>query len=152
MINWVCGKNILTNQIQFHTDSIKPPVRVIWNNEKGVFLDEKLEEYTLEKLVKGDQFKNDAVTMWFVNQELQKTIERRDAQIEKYSRDLFTCEDKIVNSVDNMILYKKKFEDTEAENKVLTKKVKSLPLFKLGTVTFGITTLTIGTLYILKTL
>ena len=130
------------------------PARVIWNSQKGVFLTEEQEELTLDQLLAKEEYKNNYIAQYWINKALEEQLAERDKMISKYESDLFKCETTSINAVDNMVLYKNHYETAKSENEKLKSELKGYkwkyPLFKVGTVTFGITTLTLGTLYLLS--
>ena len=59
---------------------VKPPTRLVWQGEKGVFLNNAQETLTLEKLQWKEVYKNDAVTFYLVSLQLNDKVRDLEAQ------------------------------------------------------------------------
>lgn len=127
---------------------IQPPKRITYQQEKGVFLNELQEQITLEKLLWKEQYRQDAVSMYWVNKALEERINDVIRQNTQIRDDLQKAETQAVYATANMEHYRTLFKDVETANVKLTKENSQLKLgnfvWKTGTITFGITTLYFG--------
>jgi hypothetical protein len=127
---------------------IQPPKRITYQQEKGVFLNELQEQITLEKLLWKEQYRQDAVSMYWVNKALEERINDVIHQNNKLRNDLQKAETQAVYATANMEHYRTLFKDIETANVKLTKENSQLKLgnfvWKTGTITLGITTLYFG--------
>jgi hypothetical protein len=133
-------------------DSIRPPQRLIWNGEKGVFLNQKQEELTLEKLQWKEVYKNDATTFFMVSLQLNDQV--KDLKQEKIvlQRDLRLCEEEALSfnrQQQELIL---KWKDEREANDILRdeKKLLKTKLFKsrMISVSLGLALLTTTYIYL----
>lgn len=124
----------------------------MWNEQKGVFLNEKQEELTLDVVLAAEEYKGSYVAQYWINKELERRLADSYIMLNKYSNDLDNCEGKITNVVEGMNLYKKKYEDEQPELIKLRKEVKSIPLLKIGNFTLGAVVIGLGTVYIVEKL
>lgn len=131
------------------TDSISVPKRITYLQENGVFLNERQERVTLEKLLWKEQYRQDAVSMYWVNKALEERIEQVVQSRNDLKKELVDCETQSVSAIGNMEHYRKLFKDSDAEMQRLRKENRKLlfnvRLLQVGTVGFG-------TLFILSTL
>ena len=147
-----CGQTSGLGKTLSLTDSlpkpIQPPKRIVYHQEKGVFLNELQEQVTLEKLLWKEQYRQDAVAMYWVNKALEERINDVIKQNIQMRDDLQKAETQAVYATANMEHYRTLFKDVETANVKLTKENSQLKLgnfvWKTGTITFGITTLYFG--------
>ena len=127
---------------------IQPPKRIVYHQEKGVFLNELQEQVTLEKLLWKEQYRQDAVAMYWVNKALEERINDVIRQNTQMRDDLQKAETQAVYATANMEHYRTLFKDIEAANITLTKENNKLRVGNLGlkisTVTLGLSTLYFG--------
>jgi hypothetical protein len=127
---------------------IQPPKRIVYHQEKGVFLNELQEQVTLEKLLWKEQYRQDAVAMYWVNKALEERINDVIKQNIQMRDDLQKAETQAVYATANMEHYRTLFKDVETANVKLTKENSQLKLgnfvWKTGTITLGVTTLYFG--------
>lgn len=127
---------------------VLPPKRITYQQEKGVFLNELQEQITLEKLLWKEQYRQDAVSMYWVNKALEERINEVIARNMRLEQDLQKAETQAVYATANMEHYRTLFKDVDATNVNLTKENSQLKLgnfiWKTGTITFSITTLYFG--------
>jgi predicted double-glycine peptidase len=111
-------------------------------------LNELQEQITLEKLLWKEQYRQDAVSMYWVNKALEERINEVIARNIKLEQDLQKAETQAVYATANMEHYRTLFKDMEATNVKLTKENSQLELgnfiWKTGTITLGVTTLYFG--------
>lgn len=100
-------------------DSLRPPQRLIWNGEKGVFLNQKQEELTLEKLQWKDVYKNDATTFYLVSLQLNNRIVDLETRLKEYKIDLDKCEVEALDKNQKMLDYQKAWQNEKAANAAL---------------------------------
>lgn len=114
-----------------------------------MFLNERQERVTLEKLLWKEQYRQDAVSMYWVNKALEERIEQVVQSRNDLKKELVDCETQSVSAIGNMEHYRKLFKDSDAEMQRLRKENRKLlfnvRLLQVGTVGFG-------TLFILSTL
>jgi hypothetical protein len=123
-------------------DTIGIPKRIVYQKESGVFLNEFQEQITLEKLLWKEQYRQDAVSMYWVNQALEERVNDVIAKNIKLERDLKAAETQAIYATTNMEHYRKLFTESEASNKTLRDNNQSL---KFKVVVFKTTTIVIGT-------
>lgn len=100
-------------------DSLRPPQRLVWNGEKGVFLTQKQEELTLEKLQWRDVYKNDAITFYMVSLQLNNRIVDLEDQLKEYKIDLTKCEAEALDKNQKMLDYQKAWQNEKDVNAAL---------------------------------
>lgn len=100
-------------------DSLRPPQRLTWNGERGVFLNTKQEELTLEKLQWKDVYKNDAITFYMVSLQLNNRVHDLETLVEAQKADLNKCEAEAVDRTEKMLDYQKRWDDEKSANAVL---------------------------------
>jgi len=123
-------------------DSIVPPKRITYLQENGVFLNEQQERITLEKLLWKEQYRQDAVSMYWVN----KALEERLFQVIDFNKtlkdDLQKAEVSVISATSNMEHYRKLYKDTESQNTKLKSDNQRLKtnnrIFKFTTVSLSI--------------
>lgn len=113
-----------------------------------MFLNELQEQVTLEKLLWKEQYRQDAVAMYWVNKALEERINDVIKQNIQMRDDLQKAETQAVYATANMEHYRTLFKDVETANVKLTKENSQLKLgnfvWKTGTITLGVTTLYFG--------
>jgi hypothetical protein len=97
-----------------------PPKRITYLKEKGVFLTENQEILTLEKLQWKELYRQDAVTMYWVNEALQERVDDQANRIIRLENDVKKAESESVNAVGNMEHYRTLYKEYEAKNQKLT--------------------------------
>jgi hypothetical protein len=126
----------------------RPPKRLVYQQEKGVFLNELQEQITLEKLLWKEVYRQDAVSMYWINVALEERIVEVMAINERLRQDLSLAETSSIRATAGMEHYRGLFKDMEAENIKLRNSNRNLKAsnlgFKIGTVTFGLTTVYLG--------
>lgn len=122
------GQNLGSQKTALSTDSVRPgfrdtldilrrpPKRLIYQKEKGVFLNEVQEQITLEKLLWKEVYRQDAVSMYWVNVALEERINDLYKQNEKQKEDLDKCEIEAVRAVGNMEHYRDLYKSYESQN------------------------------------
>ena len=134
------------NKTQQRTDSIYriptgPPKRITYIKEKGIFLTENQEILTLEKLQWKELYRQDAVTMYWVNEAVQERVEDQASKIHRLEKDLSTCESESIQAVGNMEHYRNLYKEIDTANTKLrydNSKLKvKLFVFKGTTVVLG---------------
>lgn len=130
-------------------DTIGIPKRITYLKEDGLFLNERQEQVTLEKLLWKEQYRQDAVSMYWVNQALEERIDEVLAKNQRLERDLRKAEVDAATAVSNMEHYKGLYEVHTAENTKLTKENSNLKIgnfiWKTTTITFAATSIYLGT-------
>ncbi len=124
-------------------DTIGIPKRITYLKEDGIFLNEFQEQITLEKLLWKEQYRQDAVSMYWVNQALEERINDIIAQNSRLKKDLSLAETQAIYATTNMEHYRKLYTENEATNKAL-RDTNSALKFKVGV--FKTTTFVIGAL------
>jgi len=102
-------------------DTIGLPKRITYLQENGVFLNENQEKITLEKLLWKEQYRQDAVSMYWVNKALEERINQLLAVNKEYKADLQLCETSSITAVSNMEHYKNLYKDIQLQNDKLRK-------------------------------
>lgn len=147
-----CGQIHGQSKIPSLTDTTailkRPPKRLIYEQEKGVFLNELQEQVTLEKLIWKEVYKQDAVSMYWVNVALEERIVEVLDQNKKLKQDLMLAETAAVKATGGMEHYKTLYKEQETANKTLRLdnsrlKVANFSL-KLGIVGLAGTTIYLG--------
>lgn len=130
--------------------------RITWNAERGVFLTKKGEELTIDAVLAAEEYKGNYVAQYWINEEQKYQLKLAGDRIYDLENKLISCESNILKSTDNMVLFKTLHEESKAENSRLKAENKGLkvklPLYKFGTIAFGVSTVTFGTLYLLQKL
>jgi protein associated with RNAse G/E len=93
-----------------------PPKRVTYLKEKGIFLTDSQEILTLEKLQWKELYRQDAVTMYWVNEALQERVDDQALKIKRLEEDLKRAESEIKHTVDLVEYYRKVYEYSESKN------------------------------------
>lgn len=107
-------------------DTIGLPKRITYLEENGVFLNENQERITLEKLLWKEQYRQDAVSMYWVNKALEERINQLITINKEYKTDLQLCETNAVTAISNMDHYKNLYKDVQEQNNNLLKENRSL--------------------------
>lgn len=127
---------------------IQPPKRIVYQQERGVFLNELQEQVTLEKLLWKEQYRQDAVSMYWVNKALEERINEVISANQRLRSDLSLAETNAIQATAGMEHYRKLFKEMEAENIKLRNSNRNLNAanfgLKIGTVTLGLSTLYFG--------
>jgi len=97
-----------------------PPKRITYLKEKGVFLTENQEILTLEKLQWKELYRQDAVTMYWVNEALQERVDDQANKIIRLETDVRKAEVEAVNATGGMEHYRALYNENEAKNQKLT--------------------------------
>jgi len=100
-------------------DSLRPPQRLIWNGEKGVFLTQTQEVKTLEQLQWKSIYQNDAITFYMVSLQLNDKVNDLENLLSDYQADLDKCEQEAADKNQKMLDYQKSWEDEKAANAAL---------------------------------
>lgn len=126
--------------VQQMPDSLKPPTRLVWQGEKGVFLTDKQEKLTLEKLQWKEQYKNDAVTMYFVALALQDRVKDLEDQNKECRAELRRTEDEALANNTKLAESNLRLKDEQAANAMLRdeKRLLEVKLFKSRVLTIGL--------------
>jgi HJR/Mrr/RecB family endonuclease len=121
-------------------DSLRPPTRLVWQGEKGVFLTDRQEKVTLEKLQWKEQYKNDAVTMYFVALALQDRVKDLETQNTECRAALRKTEDESLANNTKLAESNLRLKDEQAANAILRdeKKALEVKLFKTRVVTVSL--------------
>lgn len=123
---------------------VQPPKRITYQQESGVFLNELQEKITLEKLLWKEQYRQDAVSMYWVNKALEERINEVIAKNERCEKERQEAEAVSIHAVANMEHYRELFRDSEASNLTLRKENSKLKtgniVYKGLTITFALTT------------
>lgn len=107
-------------------DTIKAPQRITWLGEKGVFLNAEQEYITLEKLQWKELYRQDAVSMYWVNLALEERI-KQVLEYNKYLEDKLTESETLsARATANMKHYQGLYEETKNANIILTEKNTAL--------------------------
>jgi len=126
----------------------RPPKRLVYQQEKGVFLNELQEQITLEKLLWKEVYRQDAVSMYWVNIALEERLVEVMAVNQKLRQDLSLAETSSIRATAGMEHYRGLFKEMEVENIKLRNSNRNLKAsnlgLKIGTVTFGLTTIYFG--------
>ncbi len=119
-----------------------PSKRLIYQQEKGLFLNEKQELIVLEKLLWKEQYKSDAVSMYYVNIALEERVQDLINQNKLLKGDLNLCENESLKAVSSAEQYKILYDQSKDETSKLQSKNFSLKtnlvVFKIITVSLGI--------------
>ncbi|NDC94537.1 hypothetical protein EB077_04445, partial [bacterium] len=97
----------------------RPPKRLVYQKEKGIFLNELQEQITLEKLLWKEVYRQDAVAMYWVNIALEERVNEVIARNTKLEQDLNKAETEVLRSTANMEHYRDLYKSSEAQNVVL---------------------------------
>lgn len=120
----------------------------MYQQERGVFLNELQEQVTLEKLLWKEQYRQDAVSMYWVNKALEERINEVIATNQKLRSDLTLAETSSIRATANMEHYRSLFKEMEAENVKLRNDNRNLKagnfVLKLGVVGLGASTVYFG--------
>lgn len=143
-----CG--LVLGQGKIPLDTLKAPKRIIYNQDKGIFLTKEQEELTLDKLQWKEIYKSDALTLYYINLALEDRIKDLTYQRDKANDELFKCETNTLNTINTMTYYKDKYNEIDAVNKELVKKNKQIVPLKIGAFTLGVGTATFGILYLFE--
>lgn len=137
-----CGQLNGAKKTPSPTDSIRPPKRIIYEQEKGIFLNEKQELITLEKLLWKEQYRQDAVSMYYVNVALEERVKDLVEKNKAQEADLTKAEGEVMRAASNMQHYKTLYEQATEKNKELAEKNKKLTglSIKMGVLTISATT------------
>jgi hypothetical protein len=84
-----------------------------------VFLTENQEILTLEKLQWKELYRQDAVTMYWVNEALQERVDDQANKIVRLEDDLRKAESESVNAIGGMEHYRALYKETDAQNTTL---------------------------------
>lgn len=122
-------------------DTIGIPKRITYMKEDGVFLNELQEQITLEKFLWKEQYRQDAVSMYYVNVALEERVDDLVRKNSKLREDLSAAETQAVYATSNMEHYKKLYNDSDLANATLRDKNNVLK-FKL--IVFKTTTVTVS--------
>jgi hypothetical protein len=94
----------------------RPPKRLIYQKEKGVFLNELQEQVTLEKLLWKEVYRQDAVAMYWINIALEERNNELIERNQKLQEDLDKTEVEALKSVANMEHYRGLYKSYESQN------------------------------------
>jgi hypothetical protein len=97
----------------------RPPKRLIYQKEKGVFLNELQEQITLEKLLWKEVYRQDAVAMYWINVALEERINEVIARNIKLEEDLNKAETEALRASANMEHYRDLYKSYESQNNSL---------------------------------
>ncbi len=97
----------------------RPPKRLVYQKEKGVFLNELQEQITLEKLLWKEVYRQDAVAMYWINIALEERINEIIARNKKIEQDLTKAETEALRATANMEHYRDLYKSNESQNLTL---------------------------------
>jgi hypothetical protein len=119
----------------------------VWQGEKGVFLTDTQEKLTLEKLQWKEQYRNDAVTMYFVALALQDRVKDLEAQQTECRAALRKTEDEALAKNTKVAELAIQVKDEQNANAILRdeKKVLEVKLFKTRAISIGLGAALVGT-------
>ena len=109
------------NKTQQRTDSVYklptgPPKRITYLKERGIFLTENQEILTLEKLQWKELYRQDAVTMYWVNEALQDRVDDLAIKVLRLEDDIRKAEADAINAVGGMEHYRTLYKEVDAQN------------------------------------
>lgn len=129
-------------------DTIGIPKRITYLKEDGLFLNELQEQVTLEKLLWKEQYRQDAVSMYWVNQALEERINEMIIKNKRLEEDLRKAETEAITASVNMDHYKNLYQQEKSKSDTLNKQLKtaraSTVVWKVTTGTFVATSLYLG--------
>jgi len=148
----VCGQVSGQSKTPSLTDTTlilnRPPKRLIYEQEKGVFLNELQEQVTLEKLLWKEVYRQDAVAMYWVNIALEERVADVIAKNKRLDHDLALAETKAIQATAGMEHYRTLFKEAESTNKTLRDSNSDLRVSKKfyqgTTILLGISTFYFG--------
>lgn len=132
----------------------RPPKRIVYEQERGVFLNEIQEQVTLEKLLWKEVYRQDAVSMYWVNVALEERIFEVININKKLEYDLSLAETNAIRATATMEHYRGLFKEAEATTNNLRSDNRKLRItntsLKIGVIGLGLSTLYFGGITFIK--